>query len=251
MKITPTKGRPAPAAAAAPASSKITPTRRAVVPVEALEPLGLIPSRRGPLPPKPRPRLIVFPSTVGHLDVFPEIPEGATLAQAREHLLVQLDEGGPCPCCGQFAKRYWRGLNSTMARGLMWLVKASGRDFQWIHVNVDGPSWLTSKGGTLATMAHWGLIEEKPKDEKKESRTSALWRPTVRGIRFVRNQVLVPSHVLLYNNRVEGCSEGTISIVEALGKKFDYTELMAGMLEEDALHEPALPGAAEMAVNSG
>jgi hypothetical protein len=92
-------------------------------------------------------------------------------------------------------------------------------------------------------MAHWGLIEEKPKDEKKESRTSALWRPTVRGVRFARNQILIPSHVVLYNNRVEGCSESTISIVEALGRKFDYAELMAGMTEEDALHESGERGA--------
>lgn len=254
--IKPTPGRPSPfgdpkSSFRLRPSKAFTPTRRLSVPVEALEPVGKISLRKALPGERPRPRLIVFPSVVS-LDegVFPAIPDGALLVEAREHLLLQLDEGGSCPCCGQFAKRYWRGLNATMARGLLWLLKVSGKELRWVHINSEGPSWLTSKGGTMALLAHWGLIEEQPKEERKESRTSAMWRPTVRGARFAKNRILVPSHVLLYNNRLEGCSEETVNIVEALGKKFDYAEIMAGMDDYDVLHQPHPSDGVELSVVS-
>ena len=151
-----------------------------------------------------------------------------TLVEAREALLFVMEDGGICPCCDQFVKRYRRKLNATMARGLIWLVKASGDNLQWIHVNSTGPSWLTNKGGTLATLVHWGLIEEKPKEDKPSaSRTSGSWRPTLKGVQFAKNELRVPSHVVLYNDQVEGWSGSEASIVDALGKRFHYGELMS------------------------
>ena len=43
---------------------------------------------------------------------------------------------------------------------------------------------------------------------------------------FVSGKMSVKSHVHIYNNIVMGFSDTTITIREALGKKFDYQELM-------------------------
>ena len=51
---------------------------------------------------------------------------------------------------------------------------------------------------------------------------------TDKGIQFAMNQIRVPKRVHLYNNEVIGWDEETTCIVEAMGKHFDYAELMGG-----------------------
>ena len=65
-------------------------------------------------------------------------------------------------------------------------------------------------------------------DVKKK--TSGLWRPTLAGLDFVDNKIMVPSYCKLYNNKEYGFSPETINIIDALGKKFDYNELINGEL---------------------
>ena len=55
-----------------------------------------------------------------------------------------------------------------------------------------------------------------------------LYRPTLKGGKFVRNKITVPSHVILLRNEVIGWSETHINIEEALGEHFNYYELMNG-----------------------
>ena len=160
-------------------------------------------------------------------------PGGLTLAEARQAVHAVADEGSACPCCDQLVKRYRRPLNAIMARGLLWLVGAAGPELQWIHVNAVAPKWLTNKGGSLATLQHWGLIEQQPKEdrpagERSTKRTSGFWRPTPKGVAFAKDEARVPSHVVLYDNQVEGWSDHEIGIRDALGEAFDYAALMRG-----------------------
>jgi Holliday junction resolvase RusA-like endonuclease len=163
---------------------------------------------------------------------FASFGEALTAARATLQEASFESAGATCPCCDKFVKRYRRMLNATMARGLIWLVKASGPDLQWIHFNKVAPRELSNKGGSLATLIHWELVEQMPKnalpkEEQARKRTSGSWRPTAKGIAFARNQLQVPSHVHLYNDAIEGWSEKPIDIVQALGKAFHYGELMA------------------------
>ena len=41
---------------------------------------------------------------------------------------------------------------------------------------------------------------------------------------------MVPSHAELYDNRLLGFSDEQISIHDALGKRFNYTELMSAQV---------------------
>lgn len=141
-------------------------------------------------------------------------------------LEAQMAAGAGCPCCGQFVRIYKRKLNSIMAAFLIWLVRrdrASGESWQDIKAAPDN---IRSFGGDYAKLAHWGLVANKPNNDPSR-RSSGLWRPTPKGVDFALAHRPVPSHVHLYNNEVIGFSERQVSIVEALGARFDYQELMS------------------------
>ena len=155
--------------------------------------------------------------------VFATYPD-ATLKEAKDWLRLRAQKGSFCPCCKQFVKIYKRALGSQMARWLIWLTRT------WEQLPQYGDAWVDIKmaptrGGDYAKTTHWQLAENRISNDKT-LRSSGLWRPTAKGIDFVQNRIRVPSHVELYDNLVLGFSDETIGIVEALGKRFDYYELM-------------------------
>lgn len=161
-------------------------------------------------------------------------PPEVTVREARQVVYARLETGSSCPCCGQYARMYRRPLYDKMAAWLIWCVQAyDPEEAPWLHVN-EGPVLQNRKGGgDFAKLAHWGLIEEQPRsDDADHKRSSGYWRPTERGIAFAHGQIEVPSHVFLYDNRVQrqvgvdGFSPDNVSIFAALGKRFDYAELM-------------------------
>lgn len=77
----------------------------------------------------------------------------------------------------------------------------------------------------FSKLRYWGLISEKPND-KTDKRTSGLWMITDKGRSFARNEIKVQKRVLIYNGKMQGFSEDHTDIIEALGDKFDYQELM-------------------------
>lgn len=154
---------------------------------------------------------------------------GATLDDAEQWVEDNREDGAECPCCGQLAKVYKRPLNVTMARGLIWLVREAGPARGWVEVRKVGPTWLLAAGGEFAKLAHWELIEEMPHDTDDTSkRTSGIWRPTLDGVGFVHGRVKAARRVHLFNNEVLNYDSEYITIKQALGKKFDYDELMRG-----------------------
>ena len=144
------------------------------------------------------------------------------LEDAREMVTDNLDAGISCPCCGQYARRYRRKMRSEIAYFLLWLVKKSRQNpDEWIDVR-----GIDVRGGDYAKASHWGLAFQRPNSDKSK-RTSGLWMPSLLGEQFVDHKVKIPSHVYLYNHEVVGWSDESISIVDALGCKFDYEELMS------------------------
>lgn len=178
-------------------------------------------------------------------ELFTGDKAATTLAQATDWLRLRADKGVRCPCCKQYVKIYKRTLGSQMARWLIWLVRT------WEHVDKGSygstprfestrraphGAWVDIRlspvrGGDYAKLAHWGLVEQKPNDGKKDNgakdtKDSGYWRPTYKGIDFVRRRITVPSHVYLYDNVKLKEEERMISIDDALGKKYSYDELM-------------------------
>ena len=113
-----------------------------------------------------------------------------------------------------------------MASWLLLLVKKYEKNGKWISVS-DFNHEAGMRGGDYAKLRHWGLIVQATnKDISK--RASGFWKPTKKGIDFINELCTVPKSIWTYNKELLGFSDGDINIREALGNKFDYTELMKG-----------------------
>lgn len=147
-----------------------------------------------------------------------------TLAEAKAWLRARVDDGERCPCCNQLAKVYRRRINAGAAVGLIYLEREHG--FGWVHVPSTGR--LAQLGGEFARLRYWDLVVEEPEVRPDGGRTG-WWQLTQHGCDFVHNRLTVPKYVRIYDGRVLGYDETKwVSIVDALGHKFDYRELMNG-----------------------
>jgi hypothetical protein len=153
-----------------------------------------------------------------------------SLAEGREYIRNGRKEGVTCPCCGQLAKAYNRQIHSTIAKMLIriyLLWKSSIRPDQYHHLSaiIDG---ISATGiNDFSKLAYWGLIEEKPRDpENSVNRTSGYWKITEKGINFVRGTVTVQKYAVIYDNRVLEFRGEQVNIIQCLGKRFSYEELM-------------------------
>jgi hypothetical protein len=157
----------------------------------------------------------------------PALSRDSSLGEARAYVRERLDVGVECPCCGQYAKRYVRKLNSGMARVLIRLCSLSRGDRPWES------AWVSIKKLEMVSrevhkLAYWGLVvTDENEDSTKHS--SGSWKPTDKGYEFVWGRVTVPERVILFDGQVEGFEGEETPIWEALGKKFDYQELMSTM----------------------
>jgi len=151
---------------------------------------------------------------------LPQIERGLRVSSARNVLLDNIHEGSECPCCGQFAKVYARKLNANMAAFLISLYKEHKRTRDWVH-----HSDCFHKGRDYPYVALWGLATTRS-NEDASKRTSGFWQTTKKGRLFVTRHLNVPSHAFVYNNTVVGWSAVDVHIINALGKRFHYKELM-------------------------
>lgn len=144
-----------------------------------------------------------------------------TIADGKQFLRNGWQQGVNCPCCGQLVKLYDRKLNSGMA---IFLLGLYGSTFEG---NFEHASTVLvgTKSLDYSVLRHWRLIEEDNRLVAGK-RKSGFWRVSERGRKFVEAKITVPSHVKLFNNKLVGFSEDRISITQALGKNFDYNEVM-------------------------
>ena len=134
-------------------------------------------------------------------------------------------DGGHCPCCDRWGKIYRRGLNSAMARALIWLVKQPDRGDGWVHVPDNAPPWLL-RSNQLCTLHLWGLITSFSAADTKLA-SSGLWQATAKGLAFAQNTHRVPKYAYVYNNTVFDFDGEDVSIIDCLGDKYNYHSLMA------------------------
>ena len=147
-----------------------------------------------------------------------------TLQRAKNDLKQgwKTPNGATCACCGRKVKLYSRSISGQMTYALIKLVRLyqSDRGFHHISELVNA-----GNGGDFARWERYGLIIGK-ENEDSTKRTSGLWVPTIAGIDFVHGRTTVQSRILMYNNRVYGFEGKDVDVETALGKKFDYRELM-------------------------
>ena len=147
-----------------------------------------------------------------------------TLATVIEWLRERVDEGVHCPACGQHAKVYRRKITTATARTLVLMLREAGTD--WVHL----PTLLGRSQADEAKARYWGLIEEQQGEREDGSNRVGWWRLTPLGVQFVRRQVRIPKYALIYDGRCLALDDAeAVSIDDALGTKFRYDDLMAGI----------------------
>lgn len=158
-----------------------------------------------------------------------DIPDFETLAEAKEYLRENWEKGCLCPNCGQLVKKYKRKFNSGMARVLIAIYridKTKPADDKWIMISKEVlATGINPTNLEYSKLKHWGLTEERG-DIGEHTPTAGYWRITDRGRKFVEGSVKIPSHIYVYNDKFLEATEEGVSISEALGKHFDYDELM-------------------------
>lgn len=146
------------------------------------------------------------------------------LVAVKTWLRARVDKGATCPCCGQYAKVYRRKINSGMARSLIRMYLAGDQDkLNYIHL----PTTIGSRSREEGKLRYWGLVEEEL-TKRPDGGRSGYWRVTPYGELFVKGLATVYSHARIYNGQCLGLSGAQVSIIEALGAKFSYEELMGG-----------------------
>ena len=143
---------------------------------------------------------------------------------ARQEVEDGKDEGVTCRCCGQFCKLYRRKLNSNMAAFLCRLVVRFDGETPIHHSEIRD----SKQGRDYPHLAAWGLMFDSPSPDGKKRR-SGWWTPTSKGIDFAHRRIRVPQYALVFDGKVEGYGGEDIGVVDALGDRFDYREMMGGV----------------------
>jgi len=136
------------------------------------------------------------------------------------------DKGYNCPCCGSFIKRYYRKLNCNMAMTMIALFRK--KKFGFVRVEEFLRLNGYPRSGDFPYLVHWGLLEKMPGKRTDGSTRHGFYKLTDKGRQFVLKQITVQKTLIYYLNKAEGFEGDQIDIVAALGKKFDYRELMDG-----------------------
>ena len=155
-----------------------------------------------------------------------------TIQEGKTYLKENFKDGVNCPCCGQLVRLWAYRIHSTMARVLVEL-HISSKEEKYHHINA---LWERAKeksnirksqliGGDFAKLVLWGLIESMPKDPELNKRSTGFWAITELGKEFVKNDVVVPKILFMFDGHRYD-TEGEVTIIDTLKKKFDYFELM-------------------------
>lgn len=136
-----------------------------------------------------------------------------------------IDIGYTCPHCNQFVKRYKRSFNANMAMALIALHKYSNGEF--VHLFDFCIKHCGGKiNGDAPKLQVYGFIEKMAGNREDGSTRNGMYRITEWGRLFVMGGVTAYSHFFIFNNNFEGFTGDRITIVDALGKRFNYQELM-------------------------
>jgi hypothetical protein len=151
---------------------------------------------------------------------------GDSLAEAREWVMANRDDGVRCPCCDRYAKRYWRQLHSGVITYLIKFLRVTlaNPDEPWHHYRTFG-----NDGQDYRKAQAWELIEPRPGNEDPDKKQSGYWRLLPKGIDFLYGRTTVPKYAIIYNDTLEGFDGPQVTVVDCLTKKFSYPELMEGI----------------------
>lgn len=139
--------------------------------------------------------------------------------------------GTKCPTCSQHVQIYKRQINATMCEGLFILYNYYIKNGLDISEPVHIPELLRVTEtktkvhpGDVAKLRYWGLLNILTKE--RETDKSGYYVLLEKGVKFLCERISVPQYAVIYNGELICLTGQEITIRNALGRKFNYTELM-------------------------
>ena len=170
------------------------------------------------------------------LGFYKELTEKVAFIKGKWYALIE-EEGGDCPVCDRWGKMYRRGLNSAMARGLLWLVQqGDGRGDGWIDVPETAPRWML-RSPQFPSLRYWGLVQTMTSEKHSKLKSTGLWKVTDQGRLFALRRSMVTKYVNVYNDTPFSFEGDQVYIDDCLGHKYNYAELTKGNFYDDTRSE--------------
>lgn len=138
--------------------------------------------------------------------------------------LLDPDKGFNCPHCGSFCKRYRRKMNANMAMVMVVLYRK--KKFGFIKIEEFMRMSGYTRSGDFPYLTHWGMLEKMEGKREDGSKHHGFYKLTDKGRDFVMRKITAQQTMIIYNGNVEGFEGAEITIEDALGKKFNYREIM-------------------------
>jgi hypothetical protein len=111
-----------------------------------------------------------------------------------------------------------------MAVALLFLYRNRHRGF--IHLENEMKACGYKRCGDASYLRHYRFIEGKKEDREDGSSRNGMYKISGAGILFCEMKLKAREYFLTFNNRCEGFAGDEIDILKALGKKFNYRELI-------------------------
>lgn len=139
---------------------------------------------------------------------------------------LDADKGYICPCCGSFCKRYYRKMNANMC--IVMIALFNKKKFGFVKIEEFMRVGGFKRSGDFPYLVHWGFLEKMEGKREDGSSKNGFYKLTEKGRQFVLCQITAPQTLIWFNGKCEGFEGRDVNIKEALGKQFDYAELMKG-----------------------
>lgn len=133
-------------------------------------------------------------------------------------------KGFICPCCSQIVKVYRRHFNSNMAMALLFLYR--NRDKGFIHLENEMKAAGHQRCGDASYLRYYKFIDVKKEKREDGSNRNGMYKISGLGILFCELKSTAREFFLTYNNSCEGFEGEEINIIQALGTKFNYNEIL-------------------------
>jgi hypothetical protein len=151
-----------------------------------------------------------------------ELDPGMSIGDTRIWVTQQREDGVDCPACDQFVKVYRRKINAGMAQSLIAIYNKGGTE-DFVHT----PTLVRSH--EVGQLSWWGFIEEEGLTRKDGGR-AGFWRTTRSGADWLLGTTTAPKYAHVFNGKLlEMTEDDRVTILDALGTKFNYSDLMAGV----------------------
>lgn len=151
-----------------------------------------------------------------------DVPRGDwTIDETRDWLWVRIEDGAVCPVCEQFAKIYYRKINSTMTLALRTLYRFTQGG------NFTQASKLPGDTHEMSQFLWWEMVEDE-KRIREDGWRAGYYRIAKKGVDWLHERISVPEFARIYDARLLELMGDPYWLADAVKNPFNFRKLMEG-----------------------